>query len=71
MISLGSLIGALVLFVVVIAEKLYWHPALAIEYVIFTAILVTLIFFSHRSNIKRIINGTENKFNAKPNGETA
>ena len=34
-------------------------------YFIYSLILAVIVLFNHRSNIKRIINGTENKLGAK------
>ena len=34
-------------------------------YLIYSIILAVLVAFNHRSNIKRILNGTENKLNFK------
>lgn len=34
-------------------------------YLIYSIILAIIILFNHRSNIKRILNGTENKIGSK------
>ncbi len=61
MVSLGSVSAAL-LFLVLnlfkVGEQYYLVPG---NYVIFSFILVLIVIFNHRANIKRILNGTENK----------
>ena len=54
MVSLGSMIGALLLIIVVLFMETNFNIWL-------TILLVAIIVFNHRSNIKRIITGTENK----------
>lgn len=56
-VSLGSMCAAIVL---VIAALLLSFPEI---FVIFAAIAAIFVIFSHRANIKRLLNGTENKFN--------
>nr|MBN2276319.1 glycerol-3-phosphate 1-O-acyltransferase PlsY [candidate division Zixibacteria bacterium] len=61
-ISLGSILAAFAFFVAVVIA---WSLKLAdipILYVLIAALLMLLIIFSHRSNIKRLLNGTENRF---------
>lgn len=61
-VSLGSLSAALTLpIVLVIMDTTGWHnvhPAL----LYFSIPIVILIFFTHRSNIKRLLHGEENRF---------
>lgn len=61
-VSVGSLTGALALPLVLwIMNATGWqtiHPILFY----FSIPVVLLIFFTHRSNIKRLLNGTENRF---------
>lgn len=58
-VSIGSIIAAAVL------PLLVWLHKLPISLLIFSIILSALIIFTHRSNILRLINGTENSFKAK------
>ena len=60
-VSLGSLVGAS-LFIPV-----YWfyNGGMATSELIPAAILVALIIYNHRTNIKRLLTGTENKFYKK------
>lgn len=64
-VSLGSIISAISFpFVIVFTDKV-----LRVEHrdfytlLIFSSIIAILIVYRHRSNIKRLINGTENKIN--------
>ena len=61
MVSLGS-ISAAVLFAVLtifgVSSQFYIIQG---NYIVFGIILAGIVIFNHRSNIKRIINGTENK----------
>ena len=60
MVSLGS-ISAAILFPVL---TLFIHSHYIVEgngYFIFSIILAAIVCFNHRANIKRIMNGTENK----------
>ncbi len=65
MVSLGS-ISAAVLFLVLtifrIGEQYYIVQG---NYIIFGLVLALIVIFNHRSNIKRILNGTENKLSFK------
>lgn len=65
MVSLGS-VGAAVLFPVL---ALFIHTNYTISsgsgYLIFSILLAILVTFNHRANIKRILNGTENKLSFK------
>ncbi len=58
-VSLGSVLGILVYPIAMIATK---KP---IEYILFSIFLSAIAIFKHRSNIKRLFNGTESKFGQK------
>ena len=63
-VSLGSILAALVLFLV----ELYWnitHSFENIELLIFIFVIATFIIIRHKSNIKRILAGNENKLSFK------
>ncbi|HMA60775.1 MAG TPA: glycerol-3-phosphate 1-O-acyltransferase PlsY [Halanaerobiales bacterium] len=64
MVSVGSILGAI---------SLPFSVALIYStdtsYLIFSTIITLLIIFSHRSNIKRLINGNENKMSWPPGKE--
>ncbi|MBR3614068.1 MAG: glycerol-3-phosphate 1-O-acyltransferase PlsY [Clostridia bacterium] len=67
MVSLGS-ISAAVLFAVLtifIRDSYIGGIDFDFSFIIFGILLAALVIFNHRSNLKRIINGTENKLNFK------
>ncbi len=67
MVSLGS-ISASVLFAVLtmfIRDSYVGGIGFDFSFIIFGILLAALVIFNHRSNLKRIINGTENKLNFK------
>jgi len=64
-VSLGSLCSALFILLALIFEKYYLHKPVADELLIAVLVLNIFLFYTHRSNIKRLFNGTENKFGKK------
>lgn len=67
MVSLGS-ISAAVLFAVLtifIRDSYIAGIEFDFSFIIFGILLAALVIFNHRSNLKRIINGTENKLGSK------
>jgi glycerol-3-phosphate acyltransferase PlsY len=66
-VSLGSLSSALFILLALIFEKYYLHKPVPYELLIAVIVLMVFIFYTHRSNIKRLLNGTENKFGKKQN----
>lgn len=59
MVSLGSIIGSLLYPVLVLViGTAFAYP---IPYVIFACFIATLAIYRHKSNIKKLLNGTENK----------
>ena len=67
MVSLGS-ISAAVLFAVLtifVRDSYIGGIEFDFSFIIFGILLATLVIFNHRSNLKRIINGTENKLSFK------
>ena len=64
-ISLGSLCAALFLLFALVFERYYLQKPVSGELLIAILILNAFIFYTHRSNIKRLLNGTENKFSRK------
>ena len=70
MVSLGS-VSAAVLFAVLtlIIRDTYITGEYHWSYIIFGIILATIVIFNHRTNIKRIISGTENKLSFKKKEE--
>ena len=71
MVSLGS-ISASVLFAVLtmfITDSYVAGIEHDFSFVVFGVLLAAFVIFNHRSNLKRILNGTENKLNFKKKEE--
>ena len=65
MVSMGS-VGAAILFpVLVLFINTNYIVSEGSGYLIYSIILAALVAFNHRSNIQRILNGTENKLSFK------
>lgn len=60
-ISLGSIVAAMSLFLIVAGEKFVWECDIAMIYVWVTGVIGLLILITHHQNIMRLIAGTENK----------
>jgi glycerol-3-phosphate acyltransferase PlsY len=67
--SLGSITGAVISFVLLIALNLlqlnFLHPYPSIEYVIYAMIGAIFIYIMHRDNISRLVSGTERRIGEK------
>lgn len=61
-VSLATLTATLTLLIIMTAEKYFLDINVDMPLFVFVIIIVTLIFATHKSNIIRLINGTENKF---------
>jgi len=64
-VSLGSLLASAFLAAAIILERFYLGYPHGDEMIVFVIILFLAVLFTHRSNIKRLINGNENKLGAK------
>jgi glycerol-3-phosphate acyltransferase PlsY len=64
-VSLGSLSSATFILLALAFEKYYLHKPVSLELLVTVLVLTIFIFYTHRSNIKRLLNGTENKFGKK------
>lgn len=65
MVSMGS-VGAAILFpVLVLFIKTNYTVTEGSSYLVYSIILAVIVAFNHRSNIQRILNGTENKLSFK------
>jgi glycerol-3-phosphate acyltransferase PlsY len=64
-VSLGSLAAATFIFLALVVEKYYLGVRVDQELVIACLFLTVLVFYTHRSNIKRLLSGTESKFGQK------
>lgn len=59
MVSLGSILAALLypVLIVIIGTRFTY----AMPYIIFACLLTSIAIYKHRSNIKRLLDGNENK----------
>lgn len=64
-ISLGSLSAAGFTFLALLFERYYLGREVPAELIGMMFFLTVFIFYNHRKNIKRLLNGTENKFGQK------
>ena len=66
MVSMGA-VGAAILFPILtlFMNENYIVEASGMNYFVFSLIMALIIIFNHRENIKRILNGTENKISFK------
>ena len=64
-VSLGSLAGVTVFNIALFSQKYIFNKNVEDPLLVLAALMLILIFYTHRSNIKRLINGTENKFLVK------
>lgn len=64
MVSLGS-IAAAILFPVLITFMPHTAYLVDGNYIIYSILLAILVVFNHRANVKRLLNGTENKIDFK------
>ena len=68
MVSLGS-VGAAILYPILVLcmpeSTGYLVPGSHFNYIVFSIILAAIVIFNHRSNIKRLLSGTENKLDFK------
>jgi len=70
-ISLGSLVAGIALFAIVAIEYLVLKTGVSSVYFWLSAVLALLIVIAHRSNIARLIKGTENRLNLRSKKEGA
>jgi glycerol-3-phosphate acyltransferase PlsY len=61
-ISLGSIVAAFSLLITIAIEIFIFGKPVSLVYFYLCLILVIMIVITHRSNIKRILNGTESRF---------
>ena len=61
MVSLGSISASVLFAVLTIFIRDSYIVEYEISYIIFGILLAAFVIFNHRSNLKRIIAGTENK----------
>ena len=68
MVSVGS-IAAAILYPVLILFLPAENFIIPGEYLLYGIIIAVIVIFNHRSNVKRLLNGTENKISFKKKGE--
>ncbi|MBI5267848.1 MAG: glycerol-3-phosphate 1-O-acyltransferase PlsY [candidate division Zixibacteria bacterium] len=61
-ISLGSMVAGVCLFGSTLADRLFLTTDRAMIYPVMTGLLMLIIIWTHRSNLTRIADGTENRF---------
>lgn len=68
-VSLGSIAAAILfpILTIFLTQNYIIADANHISYIIFAILLALIVVFNHRSNIKRLANGTENKLTSKKN----
>ena len=64
-VSLGSISAAAFISVAVLVEKFLLDKNIAMEKIILCVIITIVVIIAHKSNIKRLLNGTENKVGKK------
>jgi acyl phosphate:glycerol-3-phosphate acyltransferase len=64
-VSLGSIIVAILLPIAIALKKYVLHYDLSIYLLIFCFLITIFVIVRHKSNIKRLLNGTENRFGTK------
>lgn len=72
-VSLASMIGVICVFIGLLIKNFVFGYGLSsvatAELIILGFVMTALCVFQHRSNIKRLLNGTENKFSRKKEGK--
>ena len=61
-VSLGSITAAALLPIILLISKYLFHVTVETSLLFFAVFIVSLIIFAHRGNIKKLLNGTENRF---------
>jgi glycerol-3-phosphate acyltransferase PlsY len=64
-VSLGSILASLTVPVYILIDYFFLNHPTSITIIIFGCFIPLLIIFTHRSNIKRLVNGKENKIQFK------
>lgn len=64
-VSLGSISAAIALAAIVAVEKIWFRPDVPLIYLAMSVCLALVILFTHRQNMRRLIDGTENRFALK------
>ncbi len=65
-VSLGSMVSASALPLILISFNRFLMEDVSHSFIMFSFFVSGLIVFKHRANIKRLLNGTENRFSKNP-----
>lgn len=65
LISLASIIAVSSFSIILLVEKYYFHRHVDNLYIVLGLLLALIVFYAHRKNVKRILDGTEKKFSTK------
>ena len=65
MVSLGSISAAILYPVLTLFIKVHYLPGAEGSYFVFAVILAVMVVFNHRDNVKRLLEGKENKLSFK------
>ena len=65
MVSLGSIMAAILFPVLTLFINTNYIVQEGSSYLIYSILLAVLVVFNHRENVKRLLNGTENKIGSK------
>ena len=64
-VSVGTITAAILLSTIMVIRKYWLLHSIGLPLLLFTFLLTALLLITHRSNIKRLMNGTENRFSRK------
>ena len=64
-VSVGSILAVFFLFASAFLERYYFHYPIEDEIIAVVILLMILALYTHRSNIQRLLAGTENRFGKK------
>ncbi len=67
-VSLGSLLASLTFLIILLVQKFLLHQNIPQILLVISVIIVGLIWYAHRSNIKRLLAGQENRLEFKKKG---
>jgi len=69
-VSVGSLVAAAGLVAIVFLRRFVWGAPIANSTLAATVIMVALVFYTHRANLRRILNGSEAKMGSSGNSNS-
>jgi len=66
-VSVGSIAAAMIFPILIFIEKRFVHSELPNGFIVLSIFLTALILVTHRSNIRRLLRGEENRFGSQKN----